>query len=69
MDGYASRLAGLPAGDSPIREFQELGAAAAHLDSDVAQSGAVKLKTGRLSMIRATDRLQFLRGSLLEFLY
>jgi hypothetical protein len=69
MDGYASRLAGLPVGDSPVCEFQELRAAAAHLDGNVAQSGALELDTGRLSMIRATDRLQFLGGSLLEFLY
>jgi hypothetical protein len=59
----------LPIGDSFVGEFQELGAAAAHLDGDVAQSGALELETRWLSMIRAADRLQFLRGSLLKFLY
>jgi hypothetical protein len=59
----------LPVGDSPIREFQELRAATAHLDSDVAQGGALDLQTGRLSMIGTAHCFEFALGMLLKFLY
>jgi len=63
------RLSGLALGDSFIGDVQELCAAAAHLDGDVAQSGALKLETGRLSMIRAADRFELPGRIGLKFLY
>ena len=58
----------LPVGDGAIGKVQELGAAAAHLDGDVAESGAVELEARRLAMIRTADRLQFTGGAFLKLL-
>jgi hypothetical protein len=52
--------------DSLICNFQELRAASAHPDGDVAQGGALELETGRLSMIRATDGFQLASRILLK---
>ena len=59
----------LPVGDNFVRKIQELGAAAAHLDGDVAQGSALELETGRLSMIRTADHFQLARGVRFKFLY
>ena len=56
-------------GNRFVGEIQELGAAAAHLDGDVAQSGSVEFQAGRLAMIRTADRFQFTSRVLLKFLY
>ena len=48
---------------------RSLAAAAAHLDSDIAQSRSFKLQPWRLAVIRTADRLQLPRGTLLKFLY
>src|SRR5512142_600734 len=56
-------------GDSFVGDVQELRAAAAHLDGDVAQGRALEFETGRLAMIRTADRFQFSRRMLLKFLY
>lgn len=80
MDGHGSvavfasirvylRLRVLAPGDSFVRKIQELGAAAAHLDGDVAQGSALELQTGRLTMIRTADRFQLAGGVLFKFLY
>jgi hypothetical protein len=59
----------LPAGDRAIRELQELGAAAAHLDGDVAQAGSAEFQPRGLAMIGTADRFQFAGGVPLKFLY
>ena len=61
---YRSAL--LPLRDRPVRHLDQLVAAAAHLDTDVAKSGAAELDTRSLAMIRATDAAQLELGSLLE---
>jgi len=58
----------LPFGNRSIGEFQELGAAAAHLDGDVAQGGAAELEARGLAMIRTAHIAQFLHGLRFEFL-
>jgi hypothetical protein len=57
-----------PIGDSFVGKIEELGTAAAHLDGDIAQGRPAILQPRRLAMIRTADRLQFSRGTLLEFL-
>jgi len=59
----------LALGDSFIRDVQELRAAAAHLDGDVAQSRALELETGRLAMIRTADRCELPGRIGFKFLY
>ncbi|MCU1335858.1 MAG: hypothetical protein JWO19_1439 [Bryobacterales bacterium] len=59
----------LSIGDGTIREIQELGAAAAHLDVDVAQRDPAELQPRRLAMIGTKDRFQLPCGILLKFLY
>jgi hypothetical protein len=58
----------LPVGDSFVRDFEELRAAAAHLDGDIAQGGALELETGRLPVIRTSHGLEFAGRILFEFL-
>jgi hypothetical protein len=57
----------LPFGNRSIGEFQELGAAAAHLDGDVAQRGTAELESRGLAMIRTADRFQLTGRVLLKF--
>jgi hypothetical protein len=59
----------LPVGDSLVRKIQKFRAAAAHLDSDVAQSRALELETGGLAMIRTADGFQLSGRIGFEFLY
>jgi len=59
----------LPIGDRFVGKLQELGAAAAHLDGDVAQRGASELESRRLAVIRAADCFQLARGFFLKLLY
>jgi hypothetical protein len=59
----------LPIRNRAVSELEELGAAAAHLDGNVAKSGAAELNARGLAVIRTTDRFQLACGVLLEFLY
>ena len=51
--GSPHRYSSLAAGDFLIRDLDQLGAAAAHLNGDVAKRGPVEAQAGRLAMIRA----------------
>jgi hypothetical protein len=59
----------LTCGDLFVRQADQLLAAAAQLDVNVAQRGALKAQPGSLMMIRTAQVADFTRGVLLEFLY
>ncbi len=63
------RLSGLALGDGLIGDVQELRAAAAHLDGDVAQGRALELETGRLAMIRTAYGFELAGRIGFKFLY
>jgi len=56
-------------GNRSICDFDELGAAAAHLDGDVAQGGSLEFEARRLAMIRAADGFELAGRIGFKFLY
>ena len=52
--------------DGFVRHPDQLPAASAHLDGDVAKGGSVELETRRLAMIGAAHGAQLPAGALLE---
>ena len=55
--------------DGLIRHFDQLSAASAHLDGDVAEGRPVELEARRLPVIGALDGGKLPAGVLLEVLY
>src|SRR5580692_9275774 len=58
-----------PLGDGPVRQFDQLRAAAAHLNGDFPQRSALELDPRGLPMVRANHIAELALGSLLELLY
>jgi hypothetical protein len=60
---------GSAVGYGAVGDFDELVAAAAHLDGDVAEGGSLEFEAGGLAMVGAAEVANFALGSFLELPY